>query len=169
MAAVIFGSWEKQSIDNRKTPFFEIEERDEHRIFDQFDPGNPIKTFIGAKGFLVFQKEVNILSAFINHLHRAARESCGKCTPCRVGLQILAKKIQSLRTSEGDLQEIARLAEHIQNTSLCGLGQSAPAALLEVIRLFPEELLAQKSQEEKNDQLCHRTLYRGMSCKGGCS
>jgi NADH-quinone oxidoreductase subunit F len=65
-----------------------------------------------------------------------ARESCGKCTPCREGLPRLLDMIDDLgRSADGDARAVA-LAETIQLASLCGLGQAAPLSLLRGLEAF---------------------------------
>ena len=146
MAKVIFGVWDGTVIDNRKRKIFEIEEDPAFREFDEFNPGNPIKAFLGGHGFFIFEKGVHLLDACRQYMERVARESCGKCTPCRVGTQIIASKLRDLTNGNRDagvLEEVAAIAEHIRSTSLCGLGQTAPVALLEMIRYMRPELEAE--------------------------
>ncbi|MBA2882270.1 formate dehydrogenase beta subunit [Desulfosalsimonas propionicica] len=146
MAKVIFGAWDGNVIDNRNRKIYEIEEDPAFRDFDEFNPGNPIKAFFGGHGFFIFEKDVDLLDAALQHMERVARESCGKCTPCRVGTQIIKSKLEAMAAGQvaaPALDEIETIAEHIQSTSMCGLGQTATVALLEMIRYFREELLHQ--------------------------
>ncbi|MGD9506237.1 MAG: FAD-dependent oxidoreductase [Syntrophobacteraceae bacterium] len=146
MAKVIFGVWDGNVIDNRGKNIFEIEEHPAFRDFDEFNAGNPIKAFFGGHGFFIFEKGVNLLGAALRYMERAAKESCGKCTPCRVGTQILKSKLESLMNGERDpgvLDDIEVIAEHVRSTSLCGLGQTATVALLEMLKYFREEMVAQ--------------------------
>jgi NADH:ubiquinone oxidoreductase subunit F (NADH-binding) len=68
-----------------------------------------------------------------------ARESCGKCTPCREGTPRLLAMIDGLgqEPGTGQLDRVRDLAEAIQLASLCGLGQAAPIALLRALETFP--------------------------------
>ncbi|HXG02510.1 MAG TPA: NADH-ubiquinone oxidoreductase-F iron-sulfur binding region domain-containing protein, partial [Candidatus Binatia bacterium] len=66
-----------------------------------------------------------------------ARESCGKCTPCREGLPRLLALLEAGERDEGRLRE---LAEVIQSASLCGLGQAAPLSLLRALEAFGDEM-----------------------------
>ncbi|MCF8027916.1 MAG: FAD-dependent oxidoreductase [Desulfobacteraceae bacterium] len=146
MAKVIFGAWDGNVIDNRNRKIYEIEEDPAFRDFDEFNPGNPIKAFFGGHGFFIFEKDVDLLDAALQHMERVARESCGKCTPCRVGTQIIKSKLEAMAAGQAAapaLDEIETIAEHIQSTSMCGLGQTATVALLEMMRYFREELLYQ--------------------------
>jgi formate dehydrogenase (NADP+) beta subunit len=143
MARIIFGAWGDQIIDNRGKRTFEIDEAPHFEEFDEFDHGNGIRVFFGWKGFFVFDREVSLLDAARQYMEKAARESCGKCTPCRVGTRILKEKFDRLIDGQGsaaDLDEIAYLAEHVRSTSLCGLGQTATVSLLLMLRHFRDEL-----------------------------
>ena len=143
MAKIIFGVWGEQVIDNRARRSFEIDEAPHFDEFDEFDHGNGIKAFFGWKGFFIFERNVGMLDAARLYLEKAAGESCGKCTPCRVGTHILKEKLDQLVDGRGrieDLEEIKRLAEHIRSTSLCGLGQTATVSLLLMLRYFRDEL-----------------------------
>jgi NADH-quinone oxidoreductase subunit F len=69
-------------------------------------------------------------------------ESCGKCVPCRVGTKVMLDKLEDItsgRAQEGDIELLEDLAEDIKNTSLCGLGQTAPNPVLTTIKYFRDE------------------------------
>lgn len=170
MAKVIFGAWDNRVIDNRHKKVFEIEEHPEFTDFDEFNPGNPIKAFFGGHGFFIFEKNVNLLDAAMQYMERVARESCGKCTPCRVGTQIIVSKLQLLAQGMGDsgmLDEIQTIAEQVKSTSLCGLGQTATVALLEMLRYFREEMEGHISGGAWTDrQPC--TTYVTAPCIEAC-
>ncbi len=153
MAKVIFGVWDHNVVDNRNKRFFEIEETPELQNFDAFDPGNPIKAFFGGKGFFIFEQGVNLLDAALQYMERAARESCGKCTPCRVGTEILKSKFEVLASGQGSvemLDDILSVAQHVKTTSLCGLGQTATIAILELITNFRDEVEKQIEDTKTN-------------------
>lgn len=143
MARILYGVSNGEVTDNRDKRFFEVEELKELDQMDAFDPGNPVKAFLGATGFLVFDGSTNILDALYQYMATAAEESCGKCTPCRVGTKLLKNRLDDLSrgvSDSGGIDEILELAEHIQSTSLCGLGQTATVPLIEVIRHFRDEI-----------------------------
>ncbi len=143
MAKVIFGVWDNLVVDNRSKKIFEIDEHAEFKDFDEFNPGNPIKAFLGPHGFFIFEPGVNLLDAVRQYMERVAKESCGKCTPCRVGTQIIRSKLEDLALGRGTnelLNEIESVAVHVRTTSMCGLGRTATVALEEMIRYFREEL-----------------------------
>jgi NAD-dependent dihydropyrimidine dehydrogenase PreA subunit len=69
-------------------------------------------------------------------------ESCGKCTPCRIGTKRMYEILDRLTKMQGkpeDLDRLRILAENIKNTSLCGLGQTAPNPVLSTMKYFREE------------------------------
>ncbi len=118
--------------------------------------GGPSGTFIGnaefdrklafedlATGgsFIVFDNSRNVLDIVQNFTDFFAHESCGFCTPCRVGTALLKKqfdKIQQGHGSAGDLLELERLGRLIKTTSHCGLGQTAANPILTTLQRYPE-------------------------------
>lgn len=97
---------------------------------------------VGSGGVIVMNEEkcmVNIAKFFLEF---SVEESCGKCIPCRVGLkQMLAimERITSGNGRDGDIEELEQLGKNICETSLCGLGQTAPNPVLSTIRYFRHE------------------------------
>lgn len=72
-------------------------------------------------------------------------ESCGKCTPCRVGNKRLYEMLDKVTKGEGtmeDLDEMEALCHYIKENSLCGLGQTAPNPVLSTLRYFKDEYIA---------------------------
>ena len=77
-----------------------------------------------------------------NNMAFAADESCGKCTPCRIGTKRLCEVLEKITDARGtmdDLQELRNLAEVMKETSLCGLGRNAPNLILNTIDAFWDE------------------------------
>jgi [NiFe] hydrogenase diaphorase moiety large subunit len=86
----------------------------------------------------------NFLEFFID-------ESCGQCTPCREGVPKLAEGVELLKhgnCSMSYLKELCSLGETLQLASKCGLGQSAPNALLSVVANFQDEILGRTQWRE---------------------
>ncbi len=145
MARVIYGVWDDTVYDNRGKNIFEIQETPELQGFETFNQGNSIRSFIGDRGFFVFAPEFNVADAFWRYLDKAADESCGKCTPCRVGTALLRDRLNLARRHPADAalwNEVETLAWQVHETSLCGLGQTCTVALLAAFKHFREELLA---------------------------
>ena len=99
-------------------------------------------------------------------------ESCGKCTPCRIGTKRMLEILTKITLGEGeekDLELLEELATTIKATALCGLGQSAPNPVLSTIRNFRDEYLAHIRDKECPAKVCRALLkYRITSelCKG---
>ncbi|MES9995327.1 FAD-dependent oxidoreductase [Desulfovibrio aminophilus] len=146
MARIIYGVWDSRVHDNRGKGLFEIPESVELAEFDAFNQGNPIKAFVGDRGFFVFAPDTSLLDALFRHLAAAAVESCGKCTPCRVGLHLIQEKLAALRDGKGGpelLDETAELARLAGSTSRCNLGRSSAVALLAAVEHFRDVLEAE--------------------------
>jgi NADH:ubiquinone oxidoreductase subunit F (NADH-binding) len=101
---------------------------------------------LGA-GLVVYGDGTDLVEQAVNCLEFFRNESCGKCVPCRIGSQKLVEIGTRLRhrdydRTRWDEQErlVAELARAMEMTSICGLGQVAPAPLTALIRRFPEEL-----------------------------
>jgi NADH:ubiquinone oxidoreductase subunit F (NADH-binding)/NADH:ubiquinone oxidoreductase subunit E len=93
--------------------------------------------FIGSAAVVVLSDRDSIRDAAFNLMHFFEDESCGQCTPCRVGTE-KAVKLMSRQTWDEDL--LAELSAAMASASICGLGQAAPNPLLCLLKYFPEEL-----------------------------
>ncbi len=104
-----------------------------------------VGSFMGSGGMIVMDDTscmVNVARYFMDFCRE---ESCGKCVPCRVGttqLHMLLGDICEGRATMDDLAQLERLAEMVQRTSLCGLGQGAPNPIFSTLRYFRDEYLA---------------------------
>ncbi|MBI3481156.1 MAG: NAD(P)H-dependent oxidoreductase subunit E [Nitrosomonadales bacterium] len=91
--------------------------------------------------FMVFGQERDLLAVAVNFAHFFAHESCGFCTPCRVGTTLLKNGVDKIAGGHGthyDVDELKRLGALIKRRSHCGLGQTAANHLLDVIQRFPQ-------------------------------
>jgi formate dehydrogenase len=93
--------------------------------------------FIGSAAIVVFSEQDRARDVARNLMQFFAHESCGKCTPCRVGT---AKAVQLMGAQHWDLPVLDDLAQVMADASICGLGQAAPNGLKSVERFFPHEL-----------------------------
>ncbi len=102
---------------------------------------------------MIFGRERNMLDAAENFLRFFDEESCGQCTPCREGVPVLLEGVRTLKRGEctkGYLDDLLSLAESMQCASKCGLGQSAPNALVSIINGFKGDYkLSKKIKEER--------------------
>ncbi len=93
--------------------------------------------FIGSAAIVVLSDQDRAADAAHNLMHFFAHESCGKCTPCRVGC---TKSEQLMAQPKWDVPLLEELAVCMMDASICGLGQAAPNPMRSVVRFFPQEL-----------------------------
>lgn len=101
-----------------------------------------IGSMMGSGGMIVMDENSCMVDIAKFYLEFTVEESCGKCTACRVGnkrLLELLEKITSGKATMKDLDRMLVLSETIKDTSLCGLGQTAPNPVLSTYKYFPEE------------------------------
>ena len=117
-------------------------------LFDtpvDFDSLQEIGAMMGSGGVIVLDDSACMVNVARFFLEFTVEESCGKCTPCRVGsrtmLAILDRIVNGQGTEE-DLERLTELAELVKSASLCGLGQTAPGPVLSTLRYFRDEHLA---------------------------
>ncbi len=97
---------------------------------------------VGSGGMVVVDERTCMVDFAKFFLQFTAEESCGKCTPCRVGTKVLLEKLTDItegRGQEGDIEILEDMARKIIASSLCGLGQTAPNPVLTTIKYFREE------------------------------
>jgi NADH:ubiquinone oxidoreductase subunit F (NADH-binding)/(2Fe-2S) ferredoxin len=97
---------------------------------------------VGSGGMVVMDDNTCMVGTAKFFLEFTADESCGKCTPCRVGTKILLDMLTDIsegKGKEGDIETLQDLSRDIITTSLCGLGQTAPNPVLSTIRYFKDE------------------------------
>ncbi len=101
-------------------------------------------TIMGSGGMIVVDETTDMVDFAKFYMEFCRDESCGKCIPCRAGtvqMYELLSKIAAGRGTEKDLALLETLAPMVKETSLCGLGQSAPNPVLSTLRFFREEYL----------------------------
>ena len=108
----------------------------------EYDTLLEIGAMMGSGGLVIMDDETCMVDIARYYLDFTQDESCGKCTPCRIGtkrmLEIL-RKIVAGKGEEGHIEQLMELAQQIKQTSLCGLGLSAPNPVLSTIKNFRQE------------------------------
>ncbi len=102
-------------------------------------------SIMGSGGMIVMDDSSCMVDVAKYFMEFCMSESCGKCIPCRAGtaqMYDLLAKISEGRAGMGDLEMLENLCDMVKNTSLCGLGQSAPNPVLSTLRYFRDEYLA---------------------------
>ena len=108
-----------------------------------FDTLQEYGCFIGSAAVVVLSDQDSAKQAALNSLKFFAHESCGQCTPCRVGCE---KAVSIMETGNWDIDQLNDLSTVMVDASICGLGQAAPNPILSVIKYFPHELGIEENQ-----------------------
>ncbi|MBT3058410.1 MAG: NAD(P)H-dependent oxidoreductase subunit E [Candidatus Thiodiazotropha sp. (ex Lucina pensylvanica)] len=102
-----------------------------------FDTLQPYGCFIGSAAIIVLSQQDSAREAALNAMRFFAHESCGQCTPCRVGTE---KAVALMAQDRWDRDLLEALSSVMIDASICGLGQAAPNPMLSVLKYFPQEL-----------------------------
>jgi [NiFe] hydrogenase diaphorase moiety large subunit len=107
----------------------------------EFDRQLAFEDLATGGSFIIFNSSRNILDIVNNFTHFFAHESCGFCTPCRVGTSLLKKQLDKIvdgHGSAGDVVALEELCQLVKNHSHCGLGQTAANPVLTTLERYPE-------------------------------
>ncbi len=137
-----------------------------------YDNLTAIGCMMGSGGLIVMDEDNCMVDIAKFFLDSTVDESCGKCTPCRIGtkrmMEILEKITDGKATLE-DLDELEKLAYYIKENSLCGLGQTAPNPVLATLRFFKDEYIAHIVDKKCPAGVCKALLSYSIvadKCKG---
>lgn len=124
---------------------------------------------VGSGGMIVMDEDKCVVDIARFFMEFCRDESCGKCTPCRVGtrkmLEILTRICEG-NGEKGDIETLERWAGIIQNTALCGLGQTAPNPVLSTLRYFREEYEAHIYKKHCTAAVCQAIVK--APCRHTC-
>ena len=139
-----------------------------------------IGSMMGSGGLIVMDDTKCMVSLAKFYLEFTVKESCGKCTPCRIGTKRMLEILEKLCAGEGeeyDIYRLEKLAVNIKKASVCGLGQSAPNPVISTLKYFREEFrehavlkecrtheCKELSQIEINPELCKACGLCQRSC-----
>ena len=108
-----------------------------------FDTLQPYDCFIGSAAVIVLSRHDRARDAALNLMRFFADESCGQCTPCRVGTE---KAVGLMQERAWNKELLAELSQAMADASICGLGQAAPNPIRCVMKYFPDELHERDAQ-----------------------
>ncbi len=137
-----------------------------------YDSLMQIGSMMGSGGLIVMDEDNCMVDIAKFFLEFTVDESCGKCTPCRIGnkrlLEMLTKVTEGTATMD-DLDKMEELCYYIKNNSLCGLGQTAPNPVLSTLRYFKDEYIAHVKDKVCPAGVCKKLIRYSIiadKCKG---
>ncbi len=124
---------------------------------------------MGSGGLIVMNEDTCMVDLARYFLEFIQEESCGKCTPCRVGTRIMLHLVSKICHGQGTMDDLAKLEElapQIAKTSLCGLGQTAPNPVLSTLRYFREEYIEHIRDHRCRAGVCNSLVW--APCTNAC-
>ena len=132
-----------------------------------------IGSMMGSGGLIVMDEDTCMVDIAKFFLEFTVDESCGKCTPCRIGNKRLLELLEKITNGNGelkDLDEMEELCHYIKENSLCGLGQTAPNPVLSTLRYFRDEYIAHIVDKKCPAGVCKKLVKYVITDKCvGCS
>ncbi len=131
-----------------------------------------IGSMMGSGGLIVMDEDTCMVDIAKFFLEFTVDESCGKCTPCRVGTRRLLEILNKITEGNGTMEDLDKLEElsyYIKDNSLCGLGQTAPNPVLSTLRYFRDEYIAHIVDKKCPAGACKKLVqYKVIAdkCKG---
>ena len=131
-----------------------------------------IGSMMGSGGLIVMDDTKCMVALAKFYLDFTVSESCGKCTPCRIGTKRMLEILERLCDGEGDeldIYKLEKLAANIQKASICGLGQTAPNPVVSTLKYFREEFRQHAIQKECRTLECKamaKITINEEKCKG---
>jgi NADH:ubiquinone oxidoreductase subunit F (NADH-binding)/(2Fe-2S) ferredoxin/NAD-dependent dihydropyrimidine dehydrogenase PreA subunit len=131
-----------------------------------------IGSMMGSGGLIVMDDTKCMVNLAKFYLEFTVKESCGKCTPCRIGTKRMLEILEKLCSGEGteyDIYRLEKLAENIKKASVCGLGQSAPNPVISTLKYFREEFKQHAKEKECKTNECKalsKITIDEEKCKG---
>ncbi len=120
-----------------------------------------IGSMMGSGGLIVMDEDNCMVDIAKFFLEFTVDESCGKCTPCRIGTRRLLEILDKIISGKGEMEDLDRLEElanYIKSASLCGLGQTAPNPVLSTLRYFRDEYVAHIVDKKCPAGVCKKLL-----------
>ncbi len=126
-----------------------------------YDNLTAIGCMMGSGGLIVMDEDTCMVDIAKFFLEFTVDESCGKCTPCRVGTKRLLELLDKITKGNGTMEDIDKLEElcyYIKDNALCGLGQTAPNPVLSTLKFFREEYVAHVQEKRCPAGVCKKLL-----------
>jgi NADH-quinone oxidoreductase subunit F/NADP-reducing hydrogenase subunit HndC len=129
-------------------------------------------SMMGSGGLIVMDEDTCMVDIAKFFLEFTVDESCGKCTPCRIGTRRLYQFIEKITNGEGELEDLDKIKElcaHMRSTSLCALGQTTPNPVISTMHYFADEYIAHVKDKTCPAGVCKKLLSYEIvpdRCKG---
>ena len=126
-----------------------------------YDNLTAIGCMMGSGGLIVMDEDTCMVDIAKFFLEFTVDESCGKCTPCRVGTKRLLEMLDKITSGKGTMEDIDKLEElcyYIKSNSACGLGQTAPNPVLATLKFFKDEYIAHVKDKKCPAGVCKDLL-----------
>lgn len=139
-----------------------------------YDSLSALGSMMGSGGMIVLDQDNCMVDVARFYLDFVKDESCGKCTPCRIGTKRMLEILEKITGGKGtleDLDKLEDLAKQIKVTSLCGLGQTAPNPVLSTLKYFRNEYIAHIVDKKCPAGVCTALIEYRINAKKcrGCS
>ena len=137
-----------------------------------YDNLTKIGSMMGSGGLIVMDETDCMVDIAKFYMTFIAEESCGKCTPCRIGTKRMLETLERITEGKGeekDLVELEELADYIKDNALCGLGQTAPNPILSTMKNFRKEYIEHIKEKKCSAGVCKKLLQYKIDadkCKG---
>ncbi len=131
-----------------------------------------IGSMMGSGGLIVMDETTCMVDIAKFFLEFTVDESCGKCTPCRIGTKRLLEMLEKITSGNGtmeDLDKMEKLCYYIKENALCGLGQTAPNPVLSTLHFFRDEYVAHVKDKKCPAGVCKKLLQYSIvedKCRG---
>ena len=131
-----------------------------------------IGSMMGSGGLIVMDETTCMVDIAKFFLEFTVDESCGKCTPCRIGTKRLLEMLEKITSGNGtmeDLDKMEKLCYYIKENALCGLGQTAPNPVLSTMHFFRDEYIAHVKDKKCPAGVCKKLLQYSVvedKCRG---
>ncbi len=129
-------------------------------------------SMMGSGGLIILDEDTCMVDISKFYLEFTVDESCGKCTPCRIGTRRLLQFLEKITSGKGEMEDIEKIEElalHMKSSSLCALGQSAPNPVLSTMKYFQDEYIAHIKDKTCPAGVCKSLLSYEINpelCKG---
>lgn len=137
-----------------------------------YDNLKAIGSMMGSGGLIVMDEDTCMVDIAKFFLEFTVDESCGKCTPCRIGTRRMLEILEKITKGQAEMKDLDKLEElcrHLQSASLCALGQTAPNPVLSTLRYFRDEYIAHIVDKKCPAGVCKDLLHYRIDpdkCRG---